>query len=325
MCELAADPDPRNWKVPAVLSALLLAAMACASTTPAATPTQVPDRVSSVPANAVKMGPENDANPVGSYSAEYAQPVLLPGEVNTAGAEDSPFILPDGNTLYFFFSPDMNVPVEQQVFDGVTGIYVSHKNGGEWDAGERVYLEVPGTPSLDGCAFINEDVIWFCTVREGLSGMHWFTARQKGGIWQEWTAADFDPEYQVGELHMTKDGTGLYFHSARPGGMGGVDIWFSAKTGEGWGEPVNLAAVNSPGTDGWPALSQDETELWFYRDYETWRSKRIGDEWQPPEKMFGPLAGEPTLDSEGNVYFIHHYYRGDEGIEADVYVSYKVR
>jgi hypothetical protein len=41
--------------------------------------------------------------------------------------------------------------------------------------------------------------------------------------------------------------------------------------------------------------------------------------------MFGPLAGEPTLDSMGNVYFVHHYYRGDEGIEADICVSYKVR
>jgi hypothetical protein len=38
-------------------------------------------------------------------------------------------------------------------------------------------------------------------------------------------------------------------------------------------------------------------------------------------RVFGPLAGEPTLDVAGNIYFTHHYYDGDTLLEADIYVS----
>ncbi|MBE9525149.1 MAG: hypothetical protein IMY76_08615 [Chloroflexi bacterium] len=47
-----------------------------------------------------------------------------PYPVNTAGVEDLAFIMPDGNTLYLWFTPDANMPAEGQVTDGVTGIYV---------------------------------------------------------------------------------------------------------------------------------------------------------------------------------------------------------
>jgi len=40
--------------------------------------------------------------------------------VNTSGGEDSPFLLPDSQTLYFFFTPDVSIPTEKQLFDGVT-------------------------------------------------------------------------------------------------------------------------------------------------------------------------------------------------------------
>jgi hypothetical protein len=55
----------------------------------------------------------------------------VPGRVNTAGAEDSPFITPDGNTLIFFFPSDPNIPAEDQLGDGVTGIYISYKTDNE--------------------------------------------------------------------------------------------------------------------------------------------------------------------------------------------------
>ena len=89
--------------------------------------TKLPPRESTIPADAIKVTPETDVNPPKSKSPDYADPVPLPAPVNTAGAEDSPFITPDGNTLYFFFTPDVRVPVEKQILDNVTGIYVSHK------------------------------------------------------------------------------------------------------------------------------------------------------------------------------------------------------
>lgn len=130
------------------------------------------DRESLIPAGAVKVTSATDPTPPQVLSAEYERPIPIPGAVNTAGGEDSPFITPDGNTLYFFFTPD-------------------------------------------------------------------------------------------------------------------------------------------------------GTELWLTRNYGLWRSVSVAGEWQPPEQILSSLAGEASIDSAGNVYFVHHFFKDDQMIEADIYVAYK--
>jgi len=58
---------------------------------------EIVPRQSKIPENAVKATPETDLFPPQLHSNEYAEPVPMPGPVNTAGAEDSPFITPDGS------------------------------------------------------------------------------------------------------------------------------------------------------------------------------------------------------------------------------------
>ncbi|MFC2064096.1 hypothetical protein ACFLXB_03255 [Chloroflexota bacterium] len=283
------------------------------------------DRHLKIPADAVKILPETDLNPPITHSDEYMQPVPVPGLVNTTGGEDSPFILPDGNTLYLFFTPDVSVPAQTQVMDGVTGIYKSQMMNGAWTEAERVILQDPGKLAGDGCEFILGDTIWFCSAREGFTGMNWFKAESNNGIWQNWQLVEFDPTYQVGEFHISSDGKDLYFGSDRPGGAGNLDIWMTHLVDEGWSEPENILAINTQDNEGWPALNPAGDELWFSRNFGLWRSKLINGEWSSPELMISPLAGEPSIDSFGNVYFTHHFF--DEGVmlEADIYVAYKKR
>ena len=307
---------------------LILASLACTlGGVDQPTPTPVPDRESLIPPNPMKISPETDTYLPRSVTDEYADPVPLPYPVNTAGAEDSAFIMPDGNTLYVWFTPNVSTPVEKQVIDGVTGIYVFHKSNDVWSTAKRVMLQDPGKLSLDGCEFLLGNKIWFCAAREGYTGLHWLTAELIDGEWANWQLADFKPEYEVGELHITADGQELYFHSSRSGGQGGYDIWVSQNMGGEWGEPVNLAVVNSPNTDGWPFVTADGNELWITRGPgapELWRSKRVNGEWTEPEQMFTHFAGEASLDNQGNVYFTHHFYKDDVMLEADIYVAIKV-
>lgn len=285
-----------------------------------------PSRYSKIPDDVVKISPDTDLNPPVSESDEYYDPVPVPGYVNSRGGEDSSFILPSGDTIYFFFTPDVREPVEKQVADEVTGIYVSRLVDGEWGEPERVLLQDPGRLALDGCEVVLGDVMYFVSAREGYTGLHWFRAEQVDGLWSNWTCVDDwmkTFEYEVGEIDFSPDMKTLYFHSGRDGGKGGYDIWVSEWVDGGWGEPVNLEAVNSAGYDGWPSLSPDGSELWFSRDYGVWRSKLVDGEWGAPERMFFPLAGESTMDSAGNVYFTHHFYDGDVMLEADIYVAYK--
>jgi hypothetical protein len=310
------------WAVCILLGACSSGSVPSELDTPAALPVLV-DRQAKIPLDAVKMSPLTDENPPQVYSADYEQPVPIPGAVNTAGAEDSPFITPDGKTLYFFFTPDVKIPVEQQLLDGVTGIYVSRRENGQWANPTRVILQDPGKLSLDGCEDINGNIMWFCSTRQGLTGIHWFTAKMIAGTWQDWQLADFDPSFQVGELYINPQETELYFGSDRPGGYGGLDIWYSTFASGTWQEPHNIAIINTADSEGWPALNLAGDELWFYRNYGIWRSKKVAGEWQTPELVVSPLAGEPTLDQSGNLYFVHHFFINDQMIEADIYMAAK--
>ena len=285
-----------------------------------------PTRESQIPADAVKVTPQTDLNTPKSLSSEYYDPVPVSGKVNTAGGEDSAFILPNGSVLYFFFVPDVRVPVTEQVLDRTGGIYVSRKINDVWSEPTRVVLQDSGKLAMDGCEFVQGDVMYFCSAREGYTGLHWFKAEFVDERWQNWENVDQflkTDEFETGELHISPDGKELYFHSRRDGGRGGLDIWVSKNVNGEWSAPDNVEAVNSEGDEGWPALSPDGSELWFSRNYGVWRSIRVDGRWQEPEEMFAPLCGEPSVDESGNVFFTHHFFDGDLIIEADIYVAEK--
>lgn len=67
--------------------------------------------------------------------------------------------------------------------------------------------------------------------------------------------------------------------------------------------------------------------MWFLRTYRgtpaLFRSHKGESGWGEPALIVSQFAGEPSLDSEGNLYFVHHFYEGDQMIEADIYLAKK--
>jgi hypothetical protein len=282
-------------------------------------------REAALPGDISKRGPENDSYPPILHCAEFETPVALPAPVNTRGAEDAPFILPDGRTLYFFFTPDARLPPEQQVLDHVSGVWVTHKVGGGWSSPERVWLQAPGKLALDGAISIQGDEMWFASAREGYVGANIFTAHWRNGVWADWEYSGdrLMKEIQIGEVHL--QGDELYFHSDRAGGQGNLDLWVTSRGGEDWADPINLAGVNTPGLDGFPFVSADGSALWFTRTVDgapaIFRALNIEGNWAKPELIVSQFAGEPSLDAAGNLYFVHHFFEDGKIIEADIYLA----
>ena len=286
------------------------------------------DRQDAIPADAVKFTPEMDAFPPALHSSAFDPPVPLPPAVNTAGAEDSPFITPDGETLYFFFTPDPGVPPETQLLDGVTGIYASRNENGAYAPARRVLLQDRGRLALDGCPFLHGNTLWFCSAREGYTGVNLFTAERQGSEWVNWQyTGDLLRSFEVGELHLSPDGKELYFHSSRDGGKGGLDLWVTRLESGVWQAPVNLAGVNTRENEGWPCIAPDGSELWFTRTYQgspaIFRAMKEVEGWGEPELILSSFAAEPALDAQGNLYFAHHYFRDGGLVEADIYLARK--
>ena len=327
-----------------IVFAVILIGGCFQSSSPAPTPTPTPvpviSRQSAIPGDAVKMGPEEGDFALVIHSDLWEKPVPIDSPINTAGAEDSPFITPNGNTFYFFFTPDVRVPVEKQIIDGATGVYWSKNVNGAWTEPEKLVLN--DDYAMDGCICMQGDTMWFASVRAGNIGtIDIFTATYKNGKWTDWTNAgeQLNKQYDIGEFHVTPDGNTIYFGWIKNGTTDSGNIWEnnrdiyrSEKVNGLWSEPVNLGPnVNTAGMEDQPFISSDGNELWFtgqsrlgYTGPSVFRSVKMPDgEWGRAEEIISNFAGEPTLDAVGNIYFIHHYYKDGKMIEADVYVARK--
>jgi len=298
---------------------------------------QTRTRIKAIPAGVVKITPEKDVwSPIAAPG--WSQPVPLDGPINTAGGEDSPFINPDGNTLYFVFTPDVNNPSEKQVIDGFSGIWQATRSGSRWLEPQRILLADSDEAHLDGCPFVTDGWMVFCSIRPGNQReIDIYTAELQNERWtnvKNW-GEPMNQQYQVGELHITANGN-LYFASSRPGGMGSLDLWISVWDGDTWKEPINLGpAVNTLNSENRPFVSADEQELWFdgvsqkgYPGPAIFRSKRQSDgSWGPAEEIISSFAGEPTLTGDGKtLYFAHAYFPADlsQMIEIDIYITYRL-
>lgn len=144
----------------------------------------------------------------------------------------------------------------------------------------------------------------------------------------------------VWESHPSYDSKNniLFFASDRPGGYGGVDIWYMVRTQNGWSEPINCGTnVNSPCDDITPFVSPESNRLYFsttgrdnvggydifYTDF-TFKNDEvlfpiaptnIGAPINTPYDEFSP-----SFPNYSENYF---YYSSDQDGDFDIYVRIK--
>jgi len=104
-----------------------------------------------------------------------------------------------------------------------------------------------------------------------------------------------------------KDGvTILLYASNRPGGSGGMDIWYSIVDGDDISPSVNLGhPVNTPGNEITPFYCDATGELYFSSDYhhgfggyDIFRSSGFRDQWSLPDNL-----GSAINSSANDIYF----------------------
>ncbi|MHC4701822.1 MAG: TolB family protein, partial [Planctomycetota bacterium] len=120
---------------------------------------------------------------------------------------------------------------------------------------------------------------------------------------------------------ISADGLELYFcewGEPRPGGLG-EDLWVTTRAtkDDEWGQPVNLATVNSSSYEFTPEISSDGLELYFESDrpggyglddlYVSTRAT-TKDEWGTPVNLGPTINGPlwehcPTISADGLTLF----------------------
>lgn len=167
--------------------------------------------------------------------------------------------------------------------------------------------------------------------KDGFTHLRIYSADKVGNTWKNiqdmpFNSDDFDCVHPT----ISADGNKLYFASDRPGGLGGMDIWVTTKSGTTWGEPVNLGpGINSKGNDAFPYIHPDGS-LYYASDgrggaggYDIFYASESGDTWTEARAMPYPFnaAGDDfglIVDQESkNGYFTSNRSLGRG--EDDIY------
>lgn len=105
----------------------------------------------------------------------------------------------------------------------------------------------------------------------------------------------------IGGPSISYDGNRIYFFASYDSGFGAEDIYYTDRTQNGWGPPINMGKViNSKNYEGFPNISSDGKSLYFMRlnknlvnnlnCYTIMVSKKGPDgAWQTPEKLPAPV------------------------------------
>jgi hypothetical protein len=193
-------------------------------------------------------------------------PVNLGDSVNTADDEYWPSITVDGQTLMFTrqVTTGRSLPKTQEDF------YISLLDNGSWrksfDAGYPL-----NTLQNEGAQTISSDGRYM-----------YFTACDKPGgqgkcdiYYSSFNANNWSLPVNIGppvnttawesQPSISANGRMLFFTSNRPGGKGGMDIWYSVQKEDGkWDLPVNLGTtINTAGDEMSPFIHFDGRTLYF--------------------------------------------------------------
>jgi outer membrane protein OmpA-like peptidoglycan-associated protein len=220
--------------------------------------------------------------------------------VNTKDDEYWPSITADGQTLMF---------TRQVILQGGSkksneDFYVSYARGTLWS---KAFNAGPplNTPQNEGAQSIASDgrYMYFtaCDRTAGLGrcdlyysgfdGSRWSPARNVG--------APVNSNFWESQPSISANGRMLFFTSNRPGGLGGMDIWYSVKNEYGaWKEPENLGEkINTTGDEMSPFIHFDSKTLYFSSNgqvglggHDIYMSKMLGDSaWSEPENLGYPI------------------------------------
>ena len=267
----------------------------------------------------------------GSTSAHFVfgQPAIFDEPFNYGGPAYFNCISADGLELYF------DRPIDGRITSANWDIYMStrEKPGDPWSVSVRLGPTVNSNYVDSGACLSGDGLeLYFTSNPPNGYGRNdiWVATRvSTDDEWEE--AVNLGPPINTSDIDavpwITADGLELYFHSNRPGGCGGRDIWVATRssTSDTWGEPENLGAVvNSPADDTCPCLSPDGLVLVF-SDWESisgpWRPGGLGrsdmwitrrkstaDPWEPPVNL-GPGVNtreyevNPRISPDGSVLF----------------------
>lgn len=218
------------------------------------------------------------------YSAEN-----LGNKINSPYSDYSPVFSGDGNVMAY-----------TTYRDGEDQVFVTQKNNSEWDTPENITEQLKSKgKTFTGAMTADGKGIYLININDYGSDIYYTEFDGKKWSKMKPLESTINSSFYETSVCINNAGNELYFSSDIPGGLGGLDIYYSKKDAGGkWQLPENLGPrVNTKGDDESPYLSKDGNVLFFSSNgletmggYDIFMSERIGeDAWSRPINLGYPL------------------------------------
>lgn len=200
--------------------------------------------------------------------------------INSTAADFCPTPLPD---KWFFFVSERPGANTCNAGPGKADIYLirgSHSRG--WGVPQHLGCD-PNGPNTTGAEFSPSFVetksgtfLFFSSDVDDNDGdnvagehdLYVSEVAKDGTVGPRKRIAELSTEFNDVYGNVTEDGLQIVFSSNRPGGSGGLDVWYSSRSsvGDPWSAPVNLGTnINTANPETRPTLSWDGKRLYFGR------------------------------------------------------------
>ena len=219
--------------------------------------------------------------------------------------DETPYITPDGQTLYF--GSEREIPGKPNMGGFDMNVWRMKKLGDSWGDPEPLpepinYVQDEGEnwPSSNNNFFFTLDgkVHYFTTMTRGSKAIDLYRTERNGDRFSE-------PERVEGlfendslwkySASLSPDGQYLVFNSyAAPGGLGGEDLYVSKKTSEGWSRAKSMGKmINTTGEESSGRFSPDGRYFFYTHadnlgnyEYSEWSIYFVETEYLKLEALF---------------------------------------
>lgn len=234
--------------------------------------------------------------------------------INTEYEEYAP-VLNEDETIMVFTTRRREGNLNQNVFKDnkpYEDIFVSRKENGVWSPAQNIG-EVVNTPFHDSNLALSADGSLLFLYKDDNNGDIYVSERKDDGTWtfphpmsENINSAGF----KESSISISPDQQVLFFASDRPGGQGGIDIYYSIKDKAGeWTRSKNLGpTINTPFDDDGPFIDYDGKTLYFSSQGRNGMGghdvfKAVYDsasgKWSEPENL-----GFPVNTPDDDIYFV---------------------
>lgn len=182
---------------------------------------------------------------------EPARPVRFAADLGKNTNIGPAYLTADGNTLYFTRNYVAGDKLKKRDSNNL-GIFTAKRQGSAWtDIQPFAYNDPAYNLSYP---FVSEDgrYLFFASDMPGTLGKYdIFMCENINGQWSRPVNLGSNVNSPDAEIHPFLHSSGrLYFASDRPGGLGGLDIYYSVLTFGSWSKPVRLDdPINSEADD----------------------------------------------------------------------------